>query len=45
MLRGVEAALSAATPDRPAIHDERGTITFGELAAQTNALAHGLHDN
>ena len=32
------------TPDRPAIHDERGTITFAELAAQTNALAHGLRE-
>ncbi|HVC83869.1 MAG TPA: AMP-binding protein [Solirubrobacteraceae bacterium] len=36
-------AISALrTPDRPAIHDERGTITFRELAEQTNALAHGL---
>jgi acyl-CoA synthetase (AMP-forming)/AMP-acid ligase II len=38
-------AISALrTPDRPAIHDERGTITFRELAAQTNALAHGLRE-
>jgi fatty-acyl-CoA synthase len=36
-------AISALrTPDRPAIHDERGTISFRELATQTNALAHGL---
>ena len=30
------------TPERPAIHDDRGTITFAELDAETNALAHGL---
>ena len=30
------------TPDRPAIHDDRGTVTFGELDRATNALAHGL---
>jgi acyl-CoA synthetase (AMP-forming)/AMP-acid ligase II len=36
-------AISALrTPQRPAIHDERGTISFAELAAATNALAHGL---
>jgi fatty-acyl-CoA synthase len=29
-------------PHRPAIHDERGTITFKELHEQTNALAHSL---
>jgi fatty-acyl-CoA synthase len=32
------------TPKRPAIQDERGTITFAELAAQTNALARGLRE-
>ncbi|HEY5390180.1 MAG TPA: AMP-binding protein, partial [Solirubrobacteraceae bacterium] len=32
------------TPKRPAIHDEVGTITFAELAAQTNALARGLRE-
>jgi fatty-acyl-CoA synthase len=38
-------AISALrTPQRPAVHDERGTITFGELAAQTNALAHSLRE-
>jgi len=38
-------AISALrTPDRPAIHDDRGMITFGELQAQTNALAHGLRE-
>jgi fatty-acyl-CoA synthase len=36
-------AISAMrTADRPAIHDDRGTVTFAELAARTNALAHGL---
>jgi fatty-acyl-CoA synthase len=30
------------TPDRAAIHDERGTVTFAELVRRTNALAHGL---
>jgi fatty-acyl-CoA synthase len=36
-------AISALrTPNRPAIHDERGTISFAELQAQTNALARGL---
>jgi fatty-acyl-CoA synthase len=30
------------TPDRPAIHDDRGSITFAALDADTNALAHGL---
>jgi fatty-acyl-CoA synthase len=36
-------AISALrTPSRPATHDERGTITFAELQAQTNALARGL---
>jgi fatty-acyl-CoA synthase len=29
-------------PQRPAIHDDRGTITFRELHEQTNALAHSL---
>ena len=38
-------AISALrTPHRAAIHDEYGTITFGELAAQTNALAHSLRE-
>jgi fatty-acyl-CoA synthase len=38
-------AISALrTPNRPAIHDDRGTITFGELQGQTNALAHGLRE-
>ena len=30
------------TPTRPAIHDDRGTITFAELDLATNALAHSL---
>jgi acyl-CoA synthetase (AMP-forming)/AMP-acid ligase II len=29
-------------PDRPAIVDDRGTVTFGEVHRRTNALAHGL---
>lgn len=29
-------------PDRPAIVDARGSLTFGELERQSNALAHGL---
>jgi acyl-CoA synthetase (AMP-forming)/AMP-acid ligase II len=38
-------AISALrTPHRAAIHDECGTTTFGELAAQTNALAHSLRE-
>jgi fatty-acyl-CoA synthase len=36
-------AISAVRdPQRPAIHDDRGTITFKELHEQTNALAHSL---
>jgi acyl-CoA synthetase (AMP-forming)/AMP-acid ligase II len=31
-------------PHRPAIHDERGTISFRELHEQTNALAHSLRE-
>ena len=30
------------TPARAAVHDDRGEVTFAELDAQTNALAHGL---
>ncbi len=38
-------AISAInTPNRAAIHDDRGTVTFAELQANTNALAHGLRD-
>jgi fatty-acyl-CoA synthase len=29
-------------PDRPALVDERGTLTFSEVDARTNALAHAL---
>ncbi|MDQ6525429.1 AMP-binding protein [Nocardioides sp. LHD-245] len=29
-------------PTRTAVIDERGSLTFGELQARTNALAHGL---
>jgi acyl-CoA synthetase (AMP-forming)/AMP-acid ligase II len=38
-------AISALrTPDRPAIHDDQGTITFAELDRATNALANGLRE-
>jgi fatty-acyl-CoA synthase len=38
-------AISALrTPERPAIHDDRGTITFAQLQGQTNALAHSLRE-
>jgi fatty-acyl-CoA synthase len=30
------------TPNRAAVHDDRGAVTFAELDAQTNALARGL---
>ena len=30
------------TPARAAVHDDRGSVSFAELDAQTNALAHGL---
>jgi acyl-CoA synthetase (AMP-forming)/AMP-acid ligase II len=35
---------AARHPDRLAIVDERGTLTFGELHSRTNALARGLRD-
>jgi fatty-acyl-CoA synthase len=31
-------------PDRPAIHDDRGTISFIDLHRETNALAHSLRE-
>jgi fatty-acyl-CoA synthase len=31
-------------PDRPAIIDELGTLTFGQVQRRTNALAHALSD-
>ncbi|MGA2470208.1 MAG: AMP-binding protein [Solirubrobacteraceae bacterium] len=38
-------AISALrVPDHPAIHDDRGTITFSALHRETNALAHSLRD-
>jgi fatty-acyl-CoA synthase len=33
---------AARYPAAPAIHDERGTVTFAEVEARTNALARGL---
>jgi fatty-acyl-CoA synthase len=38
-------AISALnTPERAAIHDDRGTITFASLQEETNALARGLRE-
>src|SRR5256885_16861195 len=37
-------AAAAASPDTTAIVDERGSLTFAELRARTNALAHGLRE-
>ena len=36
----LDSARSA--PDSPALADEAGTVTYGELEARANALAHGL---
>src|SRR5690349_2678932 len=44
----VAAAISlaaATTPDANAIVDERGTVTFAELEARSNALANALIDS
>ena len=38
-------ALAIQYPDEPAIVDELGTLTFGEVDRRTNALAHSLSDN
>jgi fatty-acyl-CoA synthase len=38
------AVSALRTPRRAAIHDDRGTITFAEIEAQTNALARGLRE-
>ena len=37
-------ALAARYPDETMIVDELGTLTFGEVHARTNALAHALSD-
>jgi acyl-CoA synthetase (AMP-forming)/AMP-acid ligase II len=34
----------AGTPDQPAIADEQGRLTYGEVDLRTNALAHSLRD-
>ncbi|MDN5745312.1 MAG: AMP-binding protein, partial [Nocardioidaceae bacterium] len=36
--------IALRAPDRVAIIDERGTLTFGQLQARTNALARGLRE-
>ncbi len=48
----VYAGGAARYPDRPAVVDDRGTVTFGEIHRRTNALANELaaagiteHDN
>ncbi len=35
---------AAGTPDQPAIADEKGRLTYGEVDLRTNALAHSLRD-
>jgi acyl-CoA synthetase (AMP-forming)/AMP-acid ligase II/short-subunit dehydrogenase len=37
------AAAAALTPDRPAVIDEQGSLSFGELDARTRQLAGALH--
>ena len=41
-LGGAPGAQAARDPDRLAVVDERGTLTYGELDARTNALANAL---
>src|SRR5690349_7231828 len=36
------AVYAQRTPDRPAIIDEIGTVTFAQVHARTNAIARGL---
>jgi acyl-CoA synthetase (AMP-forming)/AMP-acid ligase II len=36
------AAHRAGSPDQPAIVDEEGELTYSEIDARTNALAHGM---
>jgi len=38
------ASAAARHPDEPAVIDELGTLTFAEMHARTNALAHALSD-
>ena len=40
----VVAWFAATEPDRPAIVAERGTLTFAELDARANRIAHVLRD-
>ncbi|HEY5853957.1 MAG TPA: acyl-CoA synthetase [Aldersonia sp.] len=39
---GVVASVAQRNPDAPAIEDERGTLSYGEVDGQANALARGL---
>ena len=36
---------AVTSPHEPAVIDDLGTLTFGEIDRRTNALAHGLSDN
>jgi acyl-CoA synthetase (AMP-forming)/AMP-acid ligase II/uncharacterized membrane protein len=38
-------ALGLQYPDEPAVVDELGTLTFGDVQRRTNALAHALSDH
>jgi fatty-acyl-CoA synthase len=44
LFAGVVAHAAQIRPDAPAIVDERGELTYGELDQQSNALARGLAD-
>ena len=39
---GVVTSVAHRNPDAPAIQDERGTLTYGEVDGQANALVRGL---
>ena len=35
-------AAARSYPERPYVHDEQGTLTFGDVDARTNAIVRGL---